>query len=349
MSNAKMELAQEIQKLLANGGSVDQIAALLADEATATPAKPREVGLYTGRPAYDAGWGLPLEEAFHKAELGWKAQIAKTEATILLPDGSEKVLTGQNILYRDDNGHKLGDCGDQYSLFQNEKGKELIEKVCGTDCIVDTIGSLGGGKKVWISVKAPEDLKVLGEEFKQLFLMAWGHDGSTPLNGGFNAIRVFCQNTLTMAIAGLGESPWKSIPHKSGMEAMIQRSITQWQNRIEVAKAMQEEAERLVAIKFGEQKWNGLVDQLFPLAQDTSKRSTTAVQEQRSAFWQALTAEDLQNFTRTGWGFVQAAADYADHTRPIRQVEGWEERRAWESISGSSVVSRAKELVLAHA
>ncbi len=56
MSNAKMELAQEIQKLLANGGSVDQIAALLADEATATPAKPREVGLYTGRPAYDAGW-----------------------------------------------------------------------------------------------------------------------------------------------------------------------------------------------------------------------------------------------------------------------------------------------------
>ena len=345
MSNTKVALATEIQKLLANGGTVGQIAAMLAAE-DASPAKPRETGLYTGRPAYDAGWGLKLDDAFAKAELNWNAAIAKTQATILLPNGEEVILGGQNILYRDDNGHKLGDCGDQYSLFQNEKGKELIAEVCGKDCIVDTIGSLGGGKKVWISVKAPEDLKVLGEEFKQLFLMAWGHDGSTPLNGGFNAIRVYCQNTLTMAIQGLGESPWKSIPHKSGMEAMIQRSITQWQNRIEVSKAMQVEAERLVSVKFSEKKWEGLVDNLFPLAQDTSKRATTAVQEQRSAFWKALNAEDLQNFARTGWGFVQAAADYADHTKPIREVKGWEERRAWESISGSPVVARAKELVL---
>ena len=349
MSNLNnLALAEQIQMMLASGADISAIAALLDDEAKPSAPAAKEDGLYTGRPAYDAGWGLPLQEAFEKARLGWKVGSAPTAADIVLPNGEKVSIPGQNILYRDDNGFKLGDVGDKYHVFQNEQGKELVEKVCGKDCTVDTIGTFLGGKKVYISVRTPEELKILGDEFKYLFLMAWGHDGSTPLNGGFNGIRVFCQNTLAMAVSGLAESPWRSIPHKSGMQVLIKKAMESWQNRVEVAKASIAEAEMLAKIKFSENKWNGLVDTLFPLEEGQSKRSITSTQEQRSAFYQCLNAEDLANHIRTGWGFIQAATDFADHTRPIRQVEGWEDRRAWESMSGSPIVTRAKELVLAY-
>jgi Domain of unknown function (DUF932) len=77
--------------------------------------------------------------------------------------------------------------------------------------VYHTAGALGNGERVWILAKLPDDIRVIGDDIANKYLLLSNrHDGYSAVQIKFTPIRVACQNTLTMA---LSQGPTLRVPH----------------------------------------------------------------------------------------------------------------------------------------
>lgn len=117
--------------------------------------------------------------------------------------------TGKFANYREVGNEKilLGVVGNRYEVFQNEKLLELIETVISDDSkpVIDTVGSLYNGQKVFVSCILPDEILLPDSPIKQYALFTNAHDGSYAFTAKWTPTRVVCQNTLNLAL-GMGES-----------------------------------------------------------------------------------------------------------------------------------------------
>lgn len=106
--------------------------------------------------------------------------------------------------YRTDTNHILGDkLGTKYEVFQNEEALAIIDLVMGhSGAKIETAGSLRNGAVVFMCLRLPTDISVLGDKVKQYVVIMTGHDGSTPILAYFTNVRVVCANTLQMSMTG---------------------------------------------------------------------------------------------------------------------------------------------------
>jgi hypothetical protein len=91
------------------------------------------------------------------------------------------------------------------------------------------------------------------------------------------------------------------------------------------------------------------MEHLFPTPENL--KSLDTVNDARIRFNRVLHKDDLQNIKETGWGIVNAAADYEQHFKQIRSSDDLKIvetlfKRSFGSDAPSSLVTKAKEFVL---
>ena len=87
---------------------------------------------------------------------------------------------------------ELGHCGSDYTPVQNTTFIKIIQRHLDKGHLLDTIGSLDEGSKVWALIKLDTGELFDGIQFFALFVN--GHDGSTALQLGVLPFRIFCSN-----------------------------------------------------------------------------------------------------------------------------------------------------------
>ena len=167
------------------------------------------------------GMGESITEAPNSAEaiklagLDW--EVKQQPSFIMIDD--KPVKTGDVINYRDSDNSILGTVKDRYQVVQNNEAFEFTDALIENgDARYETAGSLFGGKVVWMLAKLPSD-SVLGDKMGRFLLFSNSHDGSRAVTVTTTNIRVWCSNTLNMALAN-AKRKWTFV-HKGDMDSKL--------------------------------------------------------------------------------------------------------------------------------
>lgn len=155
------------------------------------------------------GLGTPVSndltprQMMKKAGLDWTVDRYPTFMKVPNEDGElEEIDTLQDVLVRSTDKKILTHVSKGWKPVQNETAFDFFaEFVAAGHMEMNTAGSLKGGKMVWALAKINESFEaVKGDQVDSYLLFSNPHEYGTCINVHFTAIRVVCNNTLTLAL-----------------------------------------------------------------------------------------------------------------------------------------------------
>ena len=272
------------------------------------------------------------------AGLDWKVVKKDVYVDNILADGYKA-----NI--RDSDNSILGIVTDRYKIVQNDDAFAFVDNlVDGSNTTYETAGSLRNGKTVWMLAKMPDE-KILGDDIEQYLCFTNTHDGTGSVKVFFTPIRVVCANTLSAAIESAPRS-WYAT-HTGNIQGKLHEAQETLFRAEACMKALKTDADELVKKKFSDLQIASMINQLFPeVTSDMSERQKENIMTMKKKFITCYNMDDLQNFKGTGWGFVNAAADYAAH-QSVTSRSPYNESRFGKVIFDNQFLNKARQIVIA--
>jgi len=296
------------------------------------------------------GLGVTLEEAPNSAEalrqsgLDWVVQPHKIYIANSLDD-DKALVEGYVGNVRSSDQSLLGIVSERYKVVQNHEAFAFTDLLVGDgDVRYETAGSLRGGRQVWMLARMNRSMSLLGDAFEPYLCFVNSHDGTGAVRVLMTPIRIVCQNTLNIALRGAQRS-W-STPHVGDISARLAAA----QNTLELADRyiirLEKEADILAQTPVSAARFDEILESLFPVDAQATPRSKATTLAQREGVQRAYGADDLQRFSGTGWGVVNAVSDFVGHTTPRRQTNTFKANRWAKLAAGDTLIDQAYELVL---
>lgn len=133
-------------------------------------------------------------------------------APVQFVNGSVHEFKGRNVLYRTDTAAPLSIVSDDYKTVQPAEVIEFFRDIVEAGGFeMETAGALSGGKRIWALARVNDGAEIVGHDaVRPYLLLATSYDGTMATVGKFTAIRVVCNNTISMAIqqanSGIGQT-----------------------------------------------------------------------------------------------------------------------------------------------
>lgn len=280
---------------------------------------------YTG----DAPWhglGTELdgpataEEALKAAELDWK--VVKTPLYIHAGEHRSKVYNKYAIVRKDTLGS--GDCrvlgvvGNGYTPLQNRAAFEFFDPIVGKDAAVyHTAGVLAQGQRVWILAKLPSDIRVVGDDIVNKFLLlSNSHDGKSAVQVKFTPIRVVCSNTLTMA---LSRGPTIRLAHTKDLQLRLKQSEQLLGIVHNYYAEIEEDFSAMSRVRLDTERLAEYLMDVFPAPKDPSnERALERMERDRlfaEHFFDQGRGTDIKGVPGTLWAAYNGVTELIDHRR----------------------------------
>ena len=272
------------------------------------------------------------EDALHIAELDWRVEQTPvfTDAGIEIP--------GYKANRRNTDGSILGIVSDRYKIVQNTEAFEFTDAIVGEteDGVVkyETAGSLCGGKRIWLLAKMPTK-KVLDDDVEPYMFFSNSHDGTGAIKVGMTPVRIVCANTLAIAL-NTAKRQW-STKHVGDMQSKLEEAKLCLRMADSYMANLDVEADRLANAKLYMEQVEEILDEMFPVDDNTSERKKNNIVQFKNQFWTAYNMPDIQKFEDSAWMAVNAMSDVITHSAPRRNTASYNENR-WGKIMDGHIV-----------
>lgn len=277
---------------------------------------------------------LTAEDALRVAYLGdWNLRKTPLQTVVDSELGAFTVdIEGKFAVVRDNPVTKLPDAlgvvGDQYAIISNEDSFAFLNNLVDEGgAHFETAGSLGDGKRVFVTMKMPTHMSVgaNGDLTELYLLVTTTHDGTGAFEAAVVPLRVVCQNTLNAGMAR-AVSHWK-IRHTSSAMDRIGEARRALDLTFKYTEQFTALAQELAAAPMRDVDFGKFTSRLIPLAKDATDRQKAANGQTRdNLMWLFREAPTQEPIRGTKWGAFNAVAEYADWGTAVR---------------GDSAVSRA--------
>lgn len=213
---------------------------------------------------------LTTEEAIEMACLDY--EVKKAPLYALIGEKSAYKMENRYTTYRTDNNAIFdANVTDQYHILQNREAFNFFDDVLRNDngYSISTAGSLGVGERVFITAKVDNNIVVgKDDEIERFLLLTHGHDGKQQITVMITPIRVVCNNTLSMALAGKGVQGNKiTIRHTENAKDRMRTAAQIFKLVTEQTEAMSELYNHLAAQPFSDKQLHKfVVDVMLPPA-----------------------------------------------------------------------------------
>jgi phage/plasmid-like protein (TIGR03299 family) len=263
----------------------------------------------------------PVEVWQREAGMDWS--IACSDVLFNVADDGMHIRrhADARVLYRSDTLAPLSVVSPRYKVVQPAEVLAFYRDLVSAGGFeLETAGVLKGGRKLWALARTGQaTLLKGGDRVKAYLLLATSCDGSLCTTAQFTSVRVVCNNTLQMAVAG--RSGAVRVPHSTvfdpvAVKAELGLGLSGWDAFIGHIKAL---SQRPVSPEEARQFFAGVLDE--PVADDPDAPASKALQ-QLTALYGGLGMGSLLGSSRgTAWGLVNAVTEFVDHHRRARSQD----------------------------
>lgn len=288
----------------------------------------------------------PIEVWAQQAGMDWNIREASVR---FVAEHDEKISSihtfpENKVLFRSDTNAPLSVVSQRYQVVQPREILEFyrdLTEISGFE--LETAGVLKGGRKIWALAKTGQSTALRGNDVTNGYvLLATACDGTLATTAQFTSIRVVCNNTLAVALAG-GTGAVK-VPHSTNFdpEAVKKQlgiSVSSWDEFMYRMKQLSErkvksvEAERYFLRVF--------TDHSTKAVGQTNER---AMAKALKLFDGQGKGSDLDSAKGTAFGLLNAVTEFVDHERRARSTDHRLES-AWFG-QGAAIKQKALEQAL---
>jgi phage/plasmid-like protein (TIGR03299 family) len=321
--------------------------------------------------------GADLEIWRREAGLAYKVERTPVLFQRAGAGASDRIDTmeGRDVLYRSDTGAALSVVSRSYQVVQPGEVLDFFGRLAEAGGFeLETAGALSEGRRVWGLARVNDGAPVVGQDtVRPYLLLATSYDGTMATTAKFTAIRVVCNNTLTMAAGGsMKDAGWQAeqdatvgpvvqcvrVPHMKKFDAGAVRQqlgivLTAWDRWLV-------EARLLAQVDVTEAQADKLVFDLLSTVQRPPKgqplsdvRASRGYKRLMSLFGGEQIGADLCG-TSSAWALLNAVTDFVDHERgrsnDTRMTSAWFgageglKLRAWDAARALAVKAGALDL-----
>jgi phage/plasmid-like protein (TIGR03299 family) len=230
--------------------------------------------------------------------------------------------------YRTDRGQVLGVVGSRYQPLQNRDAFRVLEPLIDKGvAVLETAGSLRGGRDVWMLVRFVVDDPVVREVFAgevvPFGLLSNNHAGERRVILQETPIRVVCANTLGAAHRTATDGRVFRVAHTVNVEARtVDAARSLWAALIERLRAVAEQYRRLRDSSLTDHEFQKLVlDTAAPistawsgaLATTSQKRALERTLKKRKRLAHLWLKGRGHRGDKSAWEAYNAAVEALDH------------------------------------
>lgn len=245
---------------------------------------------------------------------------------------------------RDKDNKVLGIVTDRYQIVQNTEAFSFTDSLIGGDVRYETAGSLKGGKRIWLLAKMPT-ARVAGDDVDPYLCFTNTHDGSGSVKVCVTPVRIWCMNTLNLALRTAKRS-W-SMKHVGALELKLREARMTLELADKYMLALDDEANKLANVTVTDEKLEKILNEMFPLKEDATDRQKDTVKAAKDEIMIAYFMPDIAKFRGTAWGVVNAVADMVDHSKPQRNTQNYRENNWGRIMDGHHLLDMVTEKVMA--
>ncbi len=280
------------------------------------------------------------KDALQLAGLNWRVMQEPIYTAM------EELVDGYKANVRDSDRKVLGVVTDRYRVIQNDEAFAFTDGLLGEGVKYETAGSLQGGRKVWLLAHMPHEYIISGERISPYLLFSNTHDGSGAIKVALTPIRVVCQNTLNLALAGAKRS-WSMI-HTGDIREKMQEAKDTLFLAENYMDELGKEFEALRMKKLTDKQVMEYIEILLPIEDGSTPQQEKNMKRLREDMKiRYFDAPDLQGVGKNAYRFVNAVSDFATHAEPLRKTANYKENLFSRTVDGNPVIDKAYQIVCA--
>lgn len=244
---------------------------------------------------------------------------------LVLPDGYRATTKSQMVVRDnpfDGEADVLAVVGDRYKVVQNEQLFDFGDNLLDGGADWESAGSIKDGRVVFGSLVIPREFTIdpdgANDKTTTYLLVHTAHDGSAAVQASITPVRVVCQNTLNIALAGAKQS--FKIRHTATAEGKVQVAREALGLTFGFMDKFEEMAKSLYETAITDQQFTDLVRGLYPEPETGSAKATQSRWSVKDDLLHNLyqNSPTNENITGTAWGAFNALTERLDWYRSGR-------------------------------
>jgi phage/plasmid-like protein (TIGR03299 family) len=242
---------------------------------------------------------LTPAQMLEKAGLDWTVDKVPT----YIDFNGQKIPTEDSALVRSTDGKILSVVSGDWNPVQNHEAFDFFNDfVMAGDMKMHTAGSLKEGKNVWALAKVDDDFEILnGDKVEPYLLFSNPHEYGKCIDIRFTAIRVVCNNTLTLALGSTSDMVVRLNHRRAFDPEVVKKTLGIAHKKMSTYK---EAAQLLSTKRYTDETLLDYLTEIFPSLSKENKEIVSRPAEQvlsvmdsqpgadfgRGSWWQAFNA-----------------------------------------------------------
>lgn len=274
------------------------------------------------------GLGTVFDKPVNTAEMMSLSHLAKWNLRLRLIDTGvfcdrEEFEVLRDNPMMDNRTERLGLVKTRYQVFSNEEIFDFGDSLTNGRRRWETAGSLDGGRKVFATLVDTDDLILdpngSADVIKRYLLLTSAHDGSGNLVAKKTNTRVVCQNTLNVALNGIGDE--FKIRHTQSIAKRVEEARKALGFADKYDSAFEIEAQKMIEAEMTKIQFHNVIQDFYPEPDADNKAGYTRWEnriDRLMDLWNNET-DSVSNLENTAWKGLQVITENQQWDRGIRK------------------------------